>query len=56
MPGRIHATAEKDPEGPIIVEMNSPNAEQAFMLRENAARRLLIDLLHATEMEVPEDE
>jgi len=52
----VEAKAERDPEGVIMVELNTQKSEHTYMLRENAARRLLIDLIHATDMEVPEND
>jgi len=51
----VDAKAERDPEGAIIVEMNTQRSESAFMLRENEARRLLIDLIHATGAEIADE-
>lgn len=51
---RVEAKAERDPEGAIMVEMNTQKSEHVYMLRENTARRLLVDLIHATDMEVPD--
>jgi len=48
----IEAKAERDPEGAIIVELNTKMSENTYMLRENEARRLLIDLIHATGAEL----
>jgi hypothetical protein len=48
--------AQADPEGAIIVEANTKLSEHTFMLNKREARRLLIDLIHATDMEVPENE
>jgi len=52
----VEAKAERDPEGAIMVELNTQKSEHVYALRENAARRLLIDLIHATDMEVPDSE
>lgn len=53
---RVEAKAEGDDEGGILVEMNTQRSESTYLLTENSARRLLIDLIHATDMETPEDE
>jgi hypothetical protein len=50
------ANASADPEGTIIVELNTKKSEHTYMLNTREARRLLIDLIHATDMEVPENE
>lgn len=48
---KVEAKAERDEEGPIKVEMNTQMSEHVYMLSENSARRLLVDLIHATDME-----
>lgn len=53
---KVEAKAERDPEGVIMIELNTQMSEHTYGLTENAARRLLIDLIHATDMEVPDDE
>jgi len=50
------AKAKADPEGSIIVELHTKKSEHTYMLNTREARRLLIDLIHATDMEVPEDD
>lgn len=50
----IEAKAEHDPEGAIMVALNTQNSEHTYMLNKREARRLLIDLIHATDMGVPE--
>lgn len=52
---RVDAKAEADEEGGVVVEMNTQRSESTYLLTENSARRLLIDLIHGTDMEVPED-
>lgn len=52
----VEAKAERDPEGAIMVELNTQKSEHVYALRENEARRLLIDLIHATDMEVPDSD
>lgn len=52
----VEAKAEWDEEGAVKVEMNTQRSEHVYLLTENSARRLLIDLIHATDMEVPDDE
>lgn len=42
------AHAERDTEGSIMLTINDKKSEHTFMLREAEARRLLVDLIHAT--------
>lgn len=54
MPVSAHANADEG--GGIIVEINTKQSESVYRLNKREARRLLIDLIHATDMEVPDDE
>jgi len=51
----VEAKAKYDPEGAILVELHTQKSEHTYMLNKREARRLLIDLIHATDMEVPEE-
>jgi len=48
--------AEADTEGMIILEAHTKKSEHTYMLNKREARRLLIDLIHATDMEVPDND
>jgi len=50
----IEATAEPDPEGVVMVELNTQKSEHTYALSENEARRLIIDLINATDMVMDE--
>jgi hypothetical protein len=50
------AKAERDPEGAIMVELNTKTSEHTYALRGNEARQLLIDLIHATGAEFSEED
>lgn len=47
----VEAFAERDGDS-VILNVNTQRSEHTFLLREAAARRLLVDLIHETDADI----